>query len=56
MQIPTTIRNSNFYAYCQGFIEFFQSPGTGRTHATDQDWNDAYDRGRNLADLITGGW
>jgi hypothetical protein len=53
MQIATTIRNSKFYAYCQGFIEFFQSPGTGRTHPTAPK---AYDRGRNLADLITGGW
>lgn len=26
----------------------------GRTHETDQDWNEAYDRGMNLADCFTG--
>ena len=47
MRIATTIA-----AYCQGFISFFQ-PGTGRTHLTAPK---AYDKGRNLANMITGGW
>ena len=54
MQIATTIRNSKTYAWCAGFVEFFQSPGTGRTSA-DQGWNDAYGKGRSLAVMITGG-
>lgn len=47
------IRNTRAFAYCQGFYERLTlGDGFGRTHATDQDWNEAYDRGANLADLV----
>lgn len=42
-------------AYWLGFIERFRfGDGFGRTHPLDQDWNEAYDRGANFADLIKG--
>lgn len=28
--------------------------GFGRTHATDQGWNEAYDRGANVIDWLRG--
>jgi len=43
------IRNTHTFAYWQGFWEHLDGCG-GRTHATDDDWSDAYDRGMNLAD------
>ena len=48
------IRNTHTYAYLCGLIERLRfGDGFGRTHAIDQDWNLAYDRGANLADHIT---
>ena len=47
MQIAT-----NIGAFFKGFFECFR-PGIGRTHPTAPV---AYDRGRDLAFLISGGW
>lgn len=47
------LRNSQFFAFAQGLVEHLGGCG-GRTHPTDQDWNEAYDRGMNAADLISG--
>lgn len=45
------IRNSCLFAFLQGFFERVASNGdVGRTHPTNQDWNEAYDRGMNLAE------
>jgi hypothetical protein len=50
-----TIRNTLIYAYLLGAYERYKlGDGFGRTHKTNQDWNEAYDRGANLADRITG--
>jgi hypothetical protein len=43
------IRETCLYAFIIGFVERLQSESFGRTHETNQDWNDAYDRGRYLA-------
>jgi len=42
-------QNLHIFAFWQGFAEHLDGCG-GRTHETDQDWNEAYDRGMNLAD------
>ncbi len=40
-------------AYFLGFQERLRwGDGFGRTHPQSNDWNEAYDRGANLADLI----
>lgn len=49
------IRETALYAYVVGFIERLQSDAFGRTHETNGDWNDAYDRGRALATRLVGG-
>jgi hypothetical protein len=47
------IRNTLIYAYVIGFCERLRfGDGFGRTHPHSGDWNEAYDRGANLADLI----
>lgn len=43
------MKDTLIYAYVIGFVERLQSDAFGRTHETNQDWNDAYDRGRGLA-------
>ena len=49
------IRNTHLYAFAQGFYERYTlGDGFGRSHATDYDWDDAYNRGANLSDSITG--
>jgi hypothetical protein len=48
------IRNTHLFAFVQGFIERLQSEAFGRTHETDQGWNDAYDRGRGMAARLAG--
>lgn len=49
------IRNTRAFAFMQGFYEALRwGDGAGRTHAHDQDWNEAYDRGMNLADWLAG--
>lgn len=49
------IRNTHAFAYLQGFYERSAlGDGFGRTHDTDQAWNEAYDRGANLSDQLTG--
>lgn len=49
------IRNTHVFAYAQGFYERHRwGDGFGRSHATDEGWNDAYSRGANLSDQITG--
>lgn len=45
------IRNTLIFAYFQGLIEHWNACG-GRTHPTSADWNEAYDRGMNLADWL----
>jgi hypothetical protein len=47
------IRDSRPYAFVQGLVEHWGGCG-GRTHETNQDWNEAYDAGMNLADRIRG--
>ncbi|WP_162815056.1 hypothetical protein [Erythrobacter aureus] len=47
------IRNTLLFAFVQGFIENLDGCG-GRTHPTNADWNEAYDRGMNFADFVTG--
>lgn len=43
------------YAFVQGFYErATEGDSAGRTHETDQGWNEAYDRGMNLADRLVG--
>jgi hypothetical protein len=42
------------YAFMLGFKENLDGCG-GRTHLTNQDWNEAYDHGMNFADWWTGG-
>lgn len=47
------IRNTHTFAFLQGMREAFASDGSfGRTHSTDMDWCDAYDRGGNLGDWL----
>ena len=47
------IKDSYFYAYWCGFYERTRYyDGFGRTHATDQSWNEAYDAGANLSDKL----
>lgn len=49
------IRDSHVFAFLQGFWEQLSTKGCGgRTHETDGDWNEAYDRGMNLADRFLG--
>lgn len=48
------IRNTKVFAFVQGFYEYWRNgDGMGRTHPTDQDWNEAYDRGRNFYEKVT---
>ena len=47
----TFIRNTHVFTFLQGCYEHLDGCG-GRTHETDQDWNEAYDRGMNLADRL----
>lgn len=47
------IRDSHFFAFWQGLWEHLSTNGNGgRTHKTDQGWNEAYDRGMNWADRL----
>lgn len=47
------LRNTHLFALLQGFWEQLTTRGCGgRTHETDADWNEAYDRGMNLADRL----
>jgi hypothetical protein len=48
------MRDTLIFAFVQGFIERLQSDAFGRTHETNQDWNDAYDKGRSWARRIVG--
>lgn len=49
------LRDTHIFAYWQGFWERLTlGDSFGRTHETDQDWNEAYDRGANLADKLKG--
>lgn len=51
------IRNSKIFAFCQGFYEMVASPKSfGRSHPSCSDWNEAYDRGGNLAEKILFSW
>lgn len=45
--------NTRMYAYWLGYYETRKyGGGMGCTHPTDQDWNEAYDRGMNLAERV----
>jgi hypothetical protein len=50
------IRDSLAFAFLQGFWErATMGDSFGRTHPTNQDWNESYDCGANLADKLRGG-
>ncbi len=43
------------FAKLQGFYDFLMDgPDLGRTHVTNQDWNNAYDEGRTEAEALNG--
>ena len=45
------IKDTLLFAFAQGLYERLTlGDAFGRTHPTNQDWNEAYDRGANLAD------
>ncbi len=46
-------KNYRVFAFVQGLFEHWGGAG-GRTHPTDQGWNEAYDRGMNVADWLRG--
>lgn len=47
------IRNTLAFAFWQGFHERRTlGDAFGRTHPDNQDWNEAYDRGANVADML----
>ena len=49
------IKDTPIYAFMLGFYERLRwADGFGRTHATNNDWNDSYDKGANLSDSFTG--
>ena len=49
------VRDSHAYAYVTGFCDrLAYGDGFGSTHGGDQDWNEAYDSGANLADRVPG--
>lgn len=48
------IRNTCTFAYWQGFFEHLRYNPDGRTHEYLSEWGEAYDRGWNLADALTG--
>lgn len=48
-RLMRAVRDSIPFAFMQGLVENWNGCG-GRTHPTNQDWNEAYDRGMNLAD------
>lgn len=49
------IRETLTFAYLCGLYERARfGDGFGRSHATDDDWSEAYDHGANLADWFTG--
>lgn len=53
MTIMFHVRESLIYAYVVGFYERARyGDGFGRTHDTNQSWNEAYDSGANLADKL----
>lgn len=47
------IRDSHTFAFLQGMYEAARfGECAGRTHATDHDWNEAYDRGMNVGEAL----
>lgn len=47
-------RETLVYAYLVGLYERWRwGDGFGRSHETNDDWNEAYDSGANLADRLT---
>ena len=51
--MPKHIRNTHLFAYLQGLYEHYTTHGCGgRTHPTDQGWNEAYDTGMNHAEWL----
>lgn len=48
------LRDTHIFAYWQGFFEHLRYSGMVRSHPTDDDWNEAYDSGWNLADWVMG--
>lgn len=48
------IKNTKAFAFMQGLYErLMYGDGAGRTHPTDQNWNETYDQGMNFADEVT---
>jgi hypothetical protein len=49
----TRIRDTHWFAFLQGTYEGLRyGTSAGRTHATKPTWNEAYDRGLNVADTL----
>ena len=49
----STQHDDLLFARYQGFYEYLmEGPDSGRTHPTNQDWNEAYDTGRNEAEAL----
>lgn len=47
------IRNTKLFAFVQGTYETFRwGSSSGRTHPTDQGWNEAYDHGMNMGERL----
>lgn len=53
MRIEHHFRESLIGAFLMGLFEHWNGCG-GRTHEHNADWNKAYDRGMNIADLLRG--
>lgn len=52
---PPSPHDDLLFARYQGFHDYLtEGEGSGRTHSTNQDWNDAYDEGRNEAEGLDG--
>ena len=48
-----SILDTLLFAFLQGTYEGLRDgTGAGRTHPTNPDWNEAYDRGLNVADTL----
>lgn len=49
--VKRKIKDSILFAYLQGYYERRKyGDGFGRTHEELESWNEAYDRGANMAD------
>ena len=52
---PIKPHDDLLFAWYQGFYErMTEGPNCGRTHETNEDWNEAYDEGMNEAEALDG--